>query len=153
MNLIYALQDADNPNSLSSRFRRARARRIVELIQAAHAERGEVRMIDLGGEPDYWARNFDRAFLDASKVHITLVNPQAFRVDDPLFTATVGDACALPEQADLSFDLVHSNSVVEHVGDWPRMEAFAGEVRRRRPPSAASRLHVRPRNWNGPGRS
>ena len=133
MNLIYALQDAENPNSLSSRFRKARARRVVELIEAIHAERGQVRVIDLGGEPDYWGRNFDRDFLESSGVRITLVNPQSFEVRDPLFTAAVGDACALPEHADGSFDLVHSNSVVEHVGDWPRMEAFATEVRRLAP--------------------
>ena len=133
MNLIYALQDAGNPNSLSSRFRRARARRIVDMIQAIASERGGVRIIDLGGEPEYWRRLFDPGFLEASKVHITLVNPQGFRVEDPLFTAVVGDACAVPEHADNSFDLVHSNSVVEHVGDWPRMEAFAGEVRRLAP--------------------
>ncbi len=133
MNLIYALQDAENPNSLSSRFRRGRARRVVELIQAAFAERGRVRIIDLGGEPDYWLRVFDRALLEGCKAHITLVNPQPFEVEDPLFTAAVGDACALPEHADFSFDLVHSNSVVEHVGDWPRMEAFAAEVRRLAP--------------------
>ena len=133
MNLIYALQDADNPNSLSSRFRRARARRVVELIEAAHAEQGRVRIIDLGGEPDYWRRLFDRDLLEGRKVRITLVNPQSFEVDDPLFEAAVGDACALPEHADDSFELVHSNSVVEHVGDWPRMEAFAAEVRRLAP--------------------
>ncbi len=133
MNLIYALQDAENPNSLSSRFRRARARRVVELIEAIHAERGQVRIVDLGGEPEYWARLYDRDLLEARQVHITLVNPQPFRVDDPLFTAAVGDACALPEHADDSFDLAHSNSVVEHVGDWPRMEAFAAEVRRLAP--------------------
>jgi hypothetical protein len=133
MNLIYALQDADNPNSLSSRFRKARARRVVELVEAAFAERGEVRIIDLGGEPEYWRRLYDRNWLEARKVRITLVNPQRFEVDDPLFEAAVGDACALPEHPDLGFDLVHSNSVVEHVGDWPRMEAFAAEVRRLAP--------------------
>ena len=133
MNLIYALQDAGDPNSLSSRFRRARARRVVELIETIHAERGEVRIIDLGGEPDYWARLYERELLEARRVHITLVNPQPFQLDDPLFTAAVGDACALPEHPDLAFDLVHSNSVVEHVGDWPRMEAFAAEVRRLAP--------------------
>jgi|WetSurMetagenome_2_1015567.scaffolds.fasta_scaffold123921_1 hypothetical protein len=130
MNLIYALQDAENPNSLSSRFRRVRARRVKALIEAIFTECGEVRIIDLGGEPDYWLRLFDRDLLDGCRTRITLVNPQRFTVEDPLFEAVVGDACSLPEHADLSFDLVHSNSVVEHVGDWPRMEAFAAEVRR-----------------------
>ena len=133
MNLIYALQDAANPNSLSSRFRRARARRVKQLIEEVFAARGRVRIIDLGGEPEYWLRLFDRDLLETCKAHITLVNPQAFEVEGPLFTAAVGDACALPEHADFSFDLVHSNSVVEHVGDWPRMEAFAREVRRLAP--------------------
>ena len=132
MNLIYALQDPANPNSLAMRFRRERAKRIVDLIAETFAERGVCRILDLGGEPDYW-RLFEREFLEAAKVHITLVNPQAFSVDDPMFEAVTGDACALPQWDDCSFDLVHSNSVVEHVGDWPRMEAFAGEVRRLAP--------------------
>lgn len=134
MNLIYALQDNADPNSLVSRFRKARARRIVALIEANHAEKGSVRIIDLGGEPDYWTL-FDRELLDAAKVHVTLVNPGGFdrAVDPALFTAVDGDACALPQYGDLSFDLVHSNSVIEHVGDWPRMEAFAAECRRLAP--------------------
>ncbi|PZO01611.1 MAG: class I SAM-dependent methyltransferase [Alphaproteobacteria bacterium] len=133
MNLIHALQDNTNPDSLVSRFRRARARRIVALIEAIHARKGAVRIIDLGGEPDYW-NLFDRAFLDRCGVHITLVNPGGFEgVDASLFEAVDGDACHLPQYADNGFDMVHSNSVVEHVGDWVRMEAFAAEVRRLAP--------------------
>lgn len=132
MKLIYALQDPDNPNSLAVRMRRARTRHVTALIAAAAAEKRACRILDLGGEPDYW-RLFDRGFLEASKVHVTLVNPIAFEVEDPMFDALEGDACAMPQYADASFDLVHSNSVVEHVGDWPRMEAFAGEARRLAP--------------------
>ena len=131
MDLIHALQDRDNPNSLAMRFRRARAKRIVDLISAIHAGRGACRILDLGGEPDYW-RLFDRAFLRAKAVHVLLVNPQPQATTDPLFSTHVGDACALPELQD-PFDLVHSNSVIEHVGDWSRMEAFAAEVRRLAP--------------------
>lgn len=134
MNLIHALQDNSDPNSLVSRFRRARARRVVELITRIHAEQGTVSIVDLGGEPNYWTL-FDRAFLDASKVRITLVNPGG--VDEPadpaLFDLVDGDACALTQYPDQAFDLVHSNSVIEHVGDWPRMEAFAAECRRLAP--------------------
>lgn len=135
MNVIHAAQDHDDPNSLVSRFRRARARRVMDLISAAHSEKGEVNIIDLGGEADYWNMIFDRAFLDARRVRITLVNPGGMneQVADPMFTVVDGDACSLPQYADNQFDLVHSNSVIEHVGDWPRMEAFAHEHRRLAP--------------------
>jgi hypothetical protein len=132
MNLFQAVQDHDNPNSLAMRFRRARAKRVVELITAIHAERGGVRVLDLGGEPGYW-RLYDRGFLQSKAVAIHLVNPSPQEVHDPLFTTAVGDACALPEIGPGRFDLVHSNSVIEHVGDWTRMEAFAAEVRRLAP--------------------
>ena len=134
MNLIHALQDNTDPNSLVSRFRRARAKRIIDLITRIHAEKGAVNIIDLGGEANYWTL-FDRDFLKSSKVRITLVNPGGIdEVADPrLFTVVDGDACALPQYADHAFDLVHSNSVIEHVGDWARMEAFAAECRRLAP--------------------
>lgn len=129
MSLIYALQDPSNPKSLAMWFRRRRARHIVELISQTFAETGRCRILDLGGRPDYW-NLVDRGFLERSGVHITLVNFETWAEKDPMFEAIEGDACHLPQFADRSFDLVHSNSVLEHVGDWPKMEAFAGEVRR-----------------------
>ncbi|MBX3478267.1 MAG: methyltransferase domain-containing protein [Brevundimonas sp.] len=134
MKLIHALQDNSDPNSLVSRFRRARSRRVVELIQAVHAERGAVRIIDLGGEAEYW-RLFELDLLKSHRVHITLINPGGTGDvwDADLFDEIDADACALPQYADNSFDLMHSNSVIEHVGDWVRMEAFAAECRRLAP--------------------
>lgn len=132
MNFIRAQQDYDDPRSMASRFRRARMRRVAALIEEVFAERGACRIVDLGGRPDYWGA-IDRALLEAQGVHITIVNlePQT-RIDDPLFEQIVGDACAL-EAEDGAFDIAHSNSVIEHVGDWARMEAFAAETRRLAP--------------------
>ena len=70
MNLIYALQDPNNPNSLARRMRKARARHVEALIAQTAAATVGCRILDLGGEPDYW-RMFDRAFLESSKAHIT----------------------------------------------------------------------------------
>jgi SAM-dependent methyltransferase len=40
------------------------------------------------------------------------------------------DGCNLAAFADHSFDIAHSNSVLEHVGSWARMVQFAKEVSR-----------------------
>jgi hypothetical protein len=133
VNPIRALQDYDNPNSLASRFRRARARHVVGLIEAIAAKGRGCRILDLGGRALYWNSLFDRDFLERSGARITLVNLEPIdEADDPMFEAVQGDATALA-YADNAFDLAHSNSVVEHVGDWPRMEAFAHETRRLAP--------------------
>jgi len=78
---------------------------------------------------DYW-RAIDRELLEACKVHITTVNPEAQDpIDDALFDQRKGDACALNFD-DNAFDLAHSNSVIEHLGSWDQMERFAAETRR-----------------------
>jgi len=132
VNLIRSQQDYENPRSLASRFRRARMARVTTLIRAAFAATGGCRIIDLGGRPDYW-RSIDRSLLEECRVRITTLNPEPqARADDPMFDQEVGDACQVEAQ-DGAFDLSHSNSVIEHLGDWERMERFAHETRRLAP--------------------
>jgi len=47
-----------------------------------------------------------------------------------------GDATLLDAVADGEFDIVHSNSVIEHIGGFDAMAAMAAEVRR-----------IAPRHW------
>ena len=132
MNFILRQQDYSNPHSLASRFRAARAKHIVGLIQEAFVARGEVRIVDLGGRPEYW-NIIDRKLLEQLKVRITTVNLEdQAPTSDPLFTQLTGDACALDVE-DNAFDIAHSNSVIEHVGDWAQTERFAAETRRLAP--------------------
>jgi methyltransferase family protein len=131
------LVDYDNPSSLGVRLRSRRAELLLSLLESTHRSRGSVRILDLGGTEQYW-RLIAPETLDALDVSITCVNLWAEQPSpggaSPRIHQIEGDACDLRSTfPDLSFDLVHSNSVIEHVGDWERMASMAREVRRLAP--------------------
>ncbi|MEG6508897.1 class I SAM-dependent methyltransferase [Methyloligella sp. 2.7D] len=133
MSQLTDLVNYDNPNSLGSRFRSARKQVIADLIEAVFAKQGQVRIADLGGREVYW-KIFGADYLQQHRVSIALINPEPQQASaSPLFKVVQGDACALEEFESGSFDLVHSNSTIEHVGLWPKMEAFAETARRLAP--------------------
>lgn len=114
-----------------TRFRARRFALFMGLVEQVIAARGHCRVLDLGGHVQYWD---DLAPLWRSQsLRLTLVNLSAEASTDPRIESLAGDACALPQFADNSFDIVHSNSVIEHVGGWSAMKAMAGEVRRLAP--------------------
>jgi len=92
------------------------------------------RIIDLGGLPPTW----EHIDLD---LDITLLNLPDSQARDMLaertykhkYTFVEGDACDAAMFADNSFDIVYSNSVIEHVGDESRQQAYANTVRRLAP--------------------
>jgi hypothetical protein len=130
--LFNRLADYNDPQSFANILRRRRSKVLKALIDRCYQELGHVRIVDLGGRPAYW-RVLGLDYLNARSVTVTIVNvpgDAGDMVNDKIFTSVTGDACGLAEYADRSFDLAHSNSVIEHVGTWERMEAFAAETRR-----------------------
>lgn len=128
------LADPTRPSSLASRFRARRSAAVRALIAEIAARNGRCKILDLGGTPDYWVK-IGVDFLREHKVRIEIVNREPGELGvgasaDDLMSLSVGDACSLPRFADNSFDLVHSNSVIEHLHGWKNMIAFAAETRR-----------------------
>ena len=83
----------------------------------------ETRILDVGGAPGYW-RMLPR------QPRVTILNMPRTKAE--LLEAegwVAGDGRRLPF-ADRAFDIVFSNSVIEHVGDAASQEAFAREVAR-----------------------
>jgi len=114
-----------------TRYRARRLERFVAIVDEIIAAKGHAEVIDLGGATEYW---LDLEPVWAGRpIRFTLVNLQAERNQDPRFVSVAGNACDLPQFADGAFDVVHSNSVIEHVGRWPQMKAFAATVRRLAP--------------------
>jgi hypothetical protein len=125
--------DYSNPQSLGSRLRRRRIGTITQMIEAVAAQKGSVDILDVGGRRVYWDL-FSPEFLHRNKVSVTLLNmedKEAWAADDSEgFRNVTGDACDLSQYRDRQFDIVHSNSTIEHVGNWTKMAAFAKETAR-----------------------
>ncbi len=102
------------------------------MINKLYNKYGKVSILDVGGTRIYWNLIGDK-FLTEKNVTVTLVNlPGTFTdpKNDNLFTYIETDACDLSQFDDKSFNIAHSNSVIEHVGSWKRMQQFAKEIRR-----------------------
>lgn len=115
----------DGPDSLGQRNRQRRWAWLREEFPSIES----MSVIDLGGTVEAWLR----APVRPATVHV--VNLEAQPKDTPdWLTAEQGDACALPASLDgAAFDLVFSNSVIEHVGGHAQRVKFAAEVHRLAP--------------------
>ena len=97
-----------------------RRRRMLGLAHAVKL-RPDTRVLDVGGTPKLWA-------LIPHHPKLTIQN-LAPAVGMHSAVEVVGDGLRLPFR-DKSFDLVFSNSVIEHVGSIGRQQAFASEIAR-----------------------
>lgn len=120
-----------DPRALSFRFRAERFRRLRPLIERIVAEKGKARIADLGGTAYYW--NIFGSFVADTPVEIDLYNLEHVPTGSPKLRSLIGDATRLDHLDDMSYDLVHSNSVIEHVGNWDAMTRMAAHVRRLAP--------------------
>jgi hypothetical protein len=109
----------ENKSILDNRFRHQRFRRFQELLMPSKAS----RILDVGGSALTWLGSGLE-----SAVTILNTSPPDRSVDG--FSYVRGDACDLSDFPDKSFDIVFSNSVVEHVGDFFRQRLMAEEARR-----------------------
>jgi hypothetical protein len=106
-------------SALSTHFRRRRMKRFAERLEITP----QTRVLDIGGTPECWR-------LLPVAPRITLLNTPRAKADLAGAEQWVaGDGRALPFR-DAAFDVVFSNSVIEHVGDAESQRRFAQEVMR-----------------------
>ena len=120
-----------NYRKYSHHFRAKRFRLFRDIVDNTISKKGQCRILDVGGTLEFW-ETFG-SDLDWSKVSVKLLNLASSDVIHPGISSLAGDARSMPTFDNNSFDIVHSNSVIEHVGRWSDMVAMAEEVRRLAP--------------------
>jgi hypothetical protein len=118
-----------NSDTWSAWFRRRRFALIEQQVERISSGKGSCRIIDVGGRAEYWAPALNT--LQRCKAHVTIVNIERTQPkNEPMFEFHYGDACDLGQFADGAFDLAHSNSLIEHLGNWSNMRRCADEIGR-----------------------
>lgn len=117
----YALVNPDNSKSLSAKLR---ARR-WDMFANAFPDLTDARVLDLGGTPKFWRTTPERP------AHVTTVNLAAADSPEPWIDHVTGDACEINDLGD--FDIVFSNSLIEHVGGHHKRRQLADVVLRSAP--------------------
>ena len=112
------LIDPGTPASLSAK---ARAKRWSVFIKH-FPDLAQMNVLDLGGEPKFWRAAAVRP------ERVTLVNLRYKDPGEPWMRLVVGDACSHAPQLE-SYDLVVSNSLLEHVGGAARRLTLANRIR------------------------
>jgi hypothetical protein len=114
----------DSPTSLGARKRAAR----WALFRSLFPDLETMRIVDLGGTVESWRR------APVRPGHVTVLNllEPGSSTDDRVVPVT-GDACAARAAlaaagAATDYDLVFSNSLIEHVGGHAQRSALAREV-------------------------
>lgn len=117
---------ADNryPDSLANRFRRRRFRLFRALLRPLP---DPVRILDVGGTEGFWEQ---MGAAEDPSLEIVLLNIAEEAPDAGNVEAIDGDARDLSRFDDDGFDVVFSNSVIEHLGTRADQERMAREVRR-----------------------
>jgi hypothetical protein len=118
-------------NPSNNKFRLRRFSYFLCLISDMDRQR-PLRILDVGGERRYWLDKLDLLRHPVKISILNLYDPTGMD-QHPEIESLTGDARDMSDFPDNSFDVVHSNSVIEHVGRWSDMKAMANEIRRLAP--------------------
>lgn len=129
LNLNYMANKFLNPESKTSINRNFRIKRFnffLNLLEKYNSKQ-PVQILDIGGTENYWE---SMNFVNDNRVHITLLNLEQVEINHENFTSIKGDARDLSMYSDNQFDIVYSNSVIEHLFLFENQKRMADEIRR-----------------------
>lgn len=112
----------------ANKFRKKRFSLFLKLIKdASFDKKTKLRILDAGGGIYFWEQ---MDFLKMSNLELTILNLTKEKSAYFNVKSVIGDACRMSQYPDKSFDIVFSNSVIEHLGAFDKQKEMSGEVKR-----------------------
>src|ERR1039457_2552789 len=108
--MVFKFADNRDPNSLASRLRAKRHEWFRSLISNLPRP---LTVLDVGGTETVWEII---GFVNQPDIQITIINIEPSETSYNNISLVVGDARDMRQFRDHQFDVVYSNSVIEHVG-------------------------------------
>jgi predicted SAM-dependent methyltransferase len=118
---------SDHPKSLGYKFRIKRLKKFEKLFFKNFNPEKPIKILDVGGTAYFWNHS---QVPNIPGVRITLLNLHEEKPTHPHIISAIGDATSMKEFSDQSFDLVFSNSVIEHLYTFENQVKMADEIRR-----------------------
>ena len=125
--LFNFLASSDNPNSLGYKFRIKRLQEFEKMFFSRFSGLEKIEILDVGGTSYFWKNS---ALLFHPGLRITLLNLYPVETSHPAIRAVQGDATDMREFETGSFDLIFSNSVIEHLYTLELQQKMASEILR-----------------------
>jgi 2-polyprenyl-3-methyl-5-hydroxy-6-metoxy-1,4-benzoquinol methylase len=118
---------SNNHKSLGHKFRAKRLQEFERLFFSHFSGSEKIEILDVGGAAYFWQTS---ALLSHPGVRITLLNFQLEETSHPSLRSVQGDATDMREFKNGTFDLVFSNSVIEHLYTFEKQQKMASEIMR-----------------------
>jgi hypothetical protein len=126
MKYLLKFADCNLPGSPAFKVRDRRSRLIKYCID--HISGDPKLILDVGGTTEFWK---NMHFTGDETCKITILNIESYDTSRyPYMVSMTGDGRDMSIFPDQAFDLVISNSVIEHVGKHDDQKRFADEIQR-----------------------
>jgi len=124
--MLKKIADNSNPESYSNKLRKRRFNIFLNQLNSIY--KNNISILDVGGTYEFW--ELLKFPLDG-RYSLSILNK---RIKNKKHTDLIqyieSDATAMDEITNNSFDIVFSNSVIEHVGNFEKQKSMAKEIRR-----------------------
>jgi len=110
---------SENKNSLGNQFRE---KRFSFFLKKFNKMQKPISILDVGGKINFWE---NRGLAGNNDYKITVLNIEKEKSNYSNINCLIGDATNLNQFKNKSFDIVHSNSVIEHLYNFENQKKMA----------------------------